>query len=81
MVVDGAKAQVLGEFRKKCREADCRLRQTEPYSAFSNAAEGAIRELKKATGRALTASQCPKRLWDDCLELQSFIRSHTALDM
>ena len=80
MIMDNAKAQVHGQFRKKTREADCRVKCTEPHTPFSNAAEGAIRELKKSTGRKLTASGCPKRLWDDCMELESFIRSHTALD-
>jgi hypothetical protein len=81
MVMDNAKTQVLGKFRQKSREADCRVKSTEPHTPFSNAAESAIRELKKATGRRLTASGCPKRLWDDCMELESFIRSHTALDI
>ena len=81
MVMDGARAQVHGDFRKKCKESDCPVHQTEPYSPFSNAAEAAIRELKKTTGRAMTTSRCPKSLWDHCMELQSFIKSHTALDI
>ena len=31
MVMDGAKAQILGDFRRKCTEADCKTKQTEPY--------------------------------------------------
>ena len=81
MVMDGAKAQTLGNFRRKLKEADCRIKQTEPYTPFSNAAEAGIRELKKATGRRLTKTRSPKRLWDDCMELESLIRSHTALDI
>ena len=59
MVMDGAKTQTLGEFCRKARDADCRVKQTKPYSPFSNAAEGAIDELKKATGQKLTASKSP----------------------
>ena len=76
MVMDNAKAQIKGKFRKKMREANCSYRTIEPHSPFQNAAEAAIRELKKATGRKLTFSNCPKCLWDDCMEFESLIRSH-----
>ena len=81
MVMDNAKAQVLGQFKRKLREADCWVKRIEPHTPFSNAAEAAIRELKKRTARALTKSKCPKQLWDDCLELTALQRSHTALDL
>lgn len=81
MVMDNAKTQVLGKFRKKTKEADCPVRSTEPHSPFSNAAEGAVRELKKATGRLLTESGASKRVWDDCMEYAALVRSHTALDI
>ena len=35
-------------------------------------------ELKEGFGRNLTKSGTPKRLWDDFLELESYIRSNTA---
>ena len=47
MVLDGSKEQVLGDFKRKLCEADCHLRQTEPYSPWQQAAEGCIRELKR----------------------------------
>ena len=81
MVMDNAKAQVHGEFRKKLKEADCRVKAIEPHTPFSNAAESAIQELKKKTTTALTKSKCPEHLWDDCLELMALQRSHTALDI
>ena len=81
MVMDNAKAQINGMFRKKLKEADCQVKSTEPHTPFSNAAESAIRELKKGTGRKLTSSRCPKRLWDDCMELEALQRSHTAHDI
>lgn len=46
MVMDGAKAQVMGEFRRKLREAGMHCKQTEPISPWMNACEGEIRELK-----------------------------------
>ena len=50
LIMDGAKEQLLGKFRKKCRDAGARIKQTEPYSPWSNAAESAIRELKRGVG-------------------------------
>ncbi len=38
-IVDGSLEQVKGEFRRKLKEASCRLKQTEPYSPWQNAAE------------------------------------------
>ena len=78
MVMDGSKEQTLGEFRKKCRESGCHIKQVEPYSPWSNSCEVAIRQLKLASGRDLRQSHCPKVLWDDCLERQAYIRSFTA---
>jgi hypothetical protein len=78
LVVDGAQEQVKGQFKKKAREADCHICQTEPYSPWSNAAKGAIRELKKGIARKMLQSKAPKRLWDHCAQLEAKIRSHTA---
>ena len=36
-----------------------------------------MKELKKNSGRKLIKSGTPKRLWGDCLELESYIRSKT----
>ena len=81
MVMDGAKEQTLGTFRDKCQEADCRVKQTEPYSPWQNAAESAIRELKKGAGRKMVRAGAPKRLWDDALEYEAYVRSNTAHDL
>ena len=62
MIMDGAKAQVQGEFRRKLRDADCHVKQTEPHTQHSNAAEGIIHELKRGVVRQLMRSGCPKRL-------------------
>ncbi|KAI2490354.1 Reverse transcriptase (RNA-dependent DNA polymerase) [Fragilaria crotonensis] len=81
MVMDGAQEQVQGTFRKKCREAGIHVKQTEPHSPWSNAAEAAIRELKRGVGRQMVRSGAPKRLWDDCLEREAYVRSMTAHDI
>jgi hypothetical protein len=80
IIMDGSKEQTMGEFRKKARAAGCRIKQTEPYSPWQNATESAIREMKRAAGRKMIESKCPRRLWDHCIELESMIRSCTALD-
>jgi hypothetical protein len=68
--MDGSKEQTLGRFKKKCQDADCRIKQTEPYSPWQNAAESAIRELKKAAGRKMVRAGAPKPFWDDIFILQ-----------
>jgi hypothetical protein len=80
IVMDGAKEQTMGSFRKKAKEMGARVKQTEPYSPWSNACEAAIRETKRGAGRKMTKARSPRNLWDHCLELEGFIRSHTALD-
>jgi hypothetical protein len=81
MIMDGANEQTRGQFRRKCREAGIRVKQTEPYTPWSNAAEAAIRELKKGVGRQMVRSRAPKRLWDNCLEREAYVRSLTAHDI
>jgi hypothetical protein len=78
MITDGAKEQVMGMSRRKCREAGIREKQTAPWS---NAAEAAIRELKKGVGWQMVRSKAPKRLWDNCLEQEAYARSLVAHDV
>ena len=59
MIMDGAKEQVMGMFRRKCREAGVHVKQTERYTQWSNAAESAIRELKKGVERQMVQSKAP----------------------
>ena len=81
MIMDGSKEQTQGRFKKKCQDADCRIKQTEPYSPWQNAAESAIRELKKAAGRKMVRAGAPKPFWADAIELEAYVRSHTAHDI
>jgi hypothetical protein len=39
MVMDGAKAQVEGDFRRKLRDTGCYIKQTEPHTQSSNMGE------------------------------------------
>ena len=81
LIVDGSLEQTKGEFRRKARQADCHIKQIEPHSPWQNAAEGTIRELKRGAARKMVKTRAPKRLWDDCLELEAYIRSNTAHDI
>jgi hypothetical protein len=62
MVMDGAKVQVEGEFRRKLRDAGCHIKQTEPHTQSSNMGEGAVRGLKKGVGRQMLRFGYPKLL-------------------
>jgi hypothetical protein len=42
MTIDNSWEQDLGDFRRKCQEAVCHLKQTEPYSPWMQAAKGCI---------------------------------------
>ena len=50
IVMDGSKEQTLGLFRKKAKEMDCHVMQTEPHSPWKNTAELVICELKCSSG-------------------------------
>jgi hypothetical protein len=65
MVLDGANAQVEGEFRCKLRDAGFHVKKTEPNTASSNMGEGGVQELKRGVGRKMLRYDCPKRCWDD----------------
>ena len=81
MIMDGSLEQTLGQFRKKCQDASVRIKQTEPYSPWQNLAEGAIRELKRASGRKMVRAGAPKPFWADCIELEAYVQSNTAWDI
>ena len=66
---------------KKVREAGVHYKECEPYSPFQNHAEAGIRELKRAVKRSMVKKSTPMWLRDYRAELQSDIRSSTALDL
>ena len=49
LLMDGAKEPIMGIFRAKCRQSGIRVKQTKMFIPWSNAAEAAIRELKRAS--------------------------------
>jgi hypothetical protein len=46
MVMNGSKEQLLGKYCHKYQKAGLHVKQTEPYTPWSNAPEGAICVLK-----------------------------------
>jgi hypothetical protein len=81
MVMDGAKAQTESHFRRKLCGAGCHIKQTEPHTQSSNMGEGGVRELKRGVGRQMLRYGYPKLLWDDCIIRETYVKSHTSLDI
>jgi hypothetical protein len=79
MVMDGAKEQVQGQFRRELRDSGFHIKKTESHTQSSNMGEGDLRELKKGVGQQMLRSGCPKRFWDDCIIREAYVRSHTSL--
>ena len=75
MIADNSKEQILGEFKRKLNEANCHLKQMEPYSRWMQAAEGGIRVLKRGVFQLMIRTGSPKQLWDHCIILQAMICS------
>ena len=67
IICDGSKEQTLGKSKKNLNEADIHANQIEPYSPWSNHAMQCIRDLKKASARAMRKTGTPKILWDGCI--------------
>ena len=62
MIVDRSMEQTQGDFKKKFREVDCRLKQLDPASQWENAAESCIRELKQASAQNMLKKKIPRVL-------------------
>lgn len=77
MVIDGSKEQTLGKFCPKLVDTHCQLKQTEAHFPQQNSAKREIKELKKGSGGKMLAPGAPRRLLDDCLELDAYMRSHS----
>ena len=77
MIMDGAKEEIGGEFKRKCREAQVHTKQIEPHSPWSDYAETIVKEVKNGLARPMFRSQAPKRLWDDCIEFVAYQQSNT----
>ena len=79
--MDGSKEQTLGKFCKTCQDASIHVKQTEPHLPWQNAAEGGIRELKKASGRKMVRAGAPKPFWADAIKWEAYLQSNTAWDI
>ena len=79
IIMDGFKEQTMGLFRRKAKEMGIHVKQTEPHSPWQNTAELTICELKKGAGCKAAKVKSPKKLCDHVLELESYIRSNTAI--
>ena len=78
MIVDGARAQVMGEARKICEMAGCEIVELEKDTPASNRAERGIQELKMETKRDMKISGSPLVFWCYCIERRAEIMACTA---
>ena len=60
MMMDGLKRQTQDEFNRKARESGCPTKTVKVHSQWINAAEGAIRELKRGTSGKMVRTKSPK---------------------
>ena len=77
-ICNNTKELIQGKFHQKLKDATCHLKKLDSYTPWSNAAEREIKELKKVVGHKMLRSRTPKHLWDNCLELEAYIRTNTA---
>ena len=68
MIVDGARAQKMGEARKVCEMAGCQIVELEKNTPAFNRAERGIQELKMETRRDMRMSGSPLVFWCYCIE-------------
>ena len=78
-ISDDAKEELLGEWKKTTSQHGTRNVSSEPHSSWSNLAEQAIKEAKRAAGRKQVQAKSPRKLWDHCIELECEVRHGTAL--
>ena len=69
------------KFCQKLKDSACQLKQLELYTSWSIAAEREVEELKKGISCKLLLSRAPKWSWDNCLELETYIRSNIVHDI
>ena len=75
MIIDGAKETILGEFNRKLKMSFKTDGAIHPMVECNQMRDKGTEE---GSGRKIIKSGAPKRFWDDCLELESYIRSNTA---
>ena len=80
LVSDNAKEETYGKWGQICRDYHIKRHWSEPYSAWQNRAEAAIREIKRAIRRHTIRRRSPRRLWCFLGEWVAALRRHTASD-
>ena len=80
-ICNNAKKMIQGKLYQKLKDAACLLKQLEPYTPLSNAAEKENNDLKKEASHKLLRLRASKHFQDDCLELEAYIRSNTGHEM
>ena len=65
---------------RKLKDASCDLNRPSP-SPHGWMQPKKIKELKKGSGRKLIKSGAQTRLWDDCLELEFYMRPNSAWNL
>ena len=78
IVVDGARAQTMGEARKIYEMAGCEFVGLEQNTPVSNCAERGTQKLKMETKRYVKISGYPMVFWCYCIEWRSEIMAHSA---
>ena len=68
---------IQSKFHQKLNDAACHLKQLEPFTLWSNAAERGMKEIEKGSGYKVLQPS----LWDNCLDLEAYIRSSAAHDI
>ena len=81
MVMYGSKEHIFGYFRKKSQEAYCDIKYTEQYSLWKLQAEVTIEDLMKGADRKMVINGTPKVIWNNALEFEAYVISHTDLDV
>jgi len=80
LLTDQAPEEMRGEWGQIVKKYRIRQKTTEAHSPWQNCAKAEIRELKKATRRALRSQSMPVEFWCYAMEWAARIRSLTAHD-
>ena len=78
---DNTMSLIAGDFSKKARHAGSIIHPIESHTPNQYHAESMACEIKCMYCKAMHASNAPLMFWDQCFELQSLTRSHTALNL
>ena len=75
IICNDAKVSIQDEFNQKVEEASFHWKGLSHSSHGQMHQKEKTKEMNKGSGRHMINSKVPKRLWDYCLDLESYIRS------